>query len=78
MRRTGLEPGGARCAETDPEAFFPVAGQNARPAKEICNGCDLKDACLDNAIKNKLTGIWGGTSDHERRALRKQLNRKAA
>lgn len=43
-------------------------------AKSVCRGCPLISECLDWAISNMEIGIWGGTNDDDRRALRS--NRK--
>lgn len=62
----------ALCAETDPEAFFPEKGGSTREAKRICASCDVKQQCLEYALKNdERFGIWGGLSERERRKLRK-------
>ena len=41
-----------------------------REAKAICAECPYKTACLEYAIKNSEMGIWGGTTELERRRLR--------
>jgi WhiB family redox-sensing transcriptional regulator len=42
-------------------------------AKEICSGCPVRTECLDFAItSNQEFGVWGGTSEDERRVLRRQ------
>jgi WhiB family redox-sensing transcriptional regulator len=61
----------ARCAETDPEAFFPEKGGSTRDAKRVCLGCDVRGECLNYALDNdERFGVWGGLSEHERRKLR--------
>lgn len=63
----------ALCAETDPEAFFPEKGGSTRDAKRICESCEVREQCLEYALKNdERFGIWGGLSERERRKLRKQ------
>lgn len=60
----------ALCAETDPEAFFPLKGQSTRSAKRICALCPVDGECLDFALDNEIDfGIWGGLSVQERRAV---------
>lgn len=62
----------ALCAQTDPEAFFPEKGGSTREAKRICQGCEVKDACLDYALANdERFGIWGGLSERERRRIKR-------
>lgn len=36
-------------------------------AKAICLGCPVKDDCLDYAITSRMSGIWGGTTEKERK-----------
>ena len=66
------------CRDTDPDLFFPVgttgpAIEQIEAAKSVCNGCEAKDPCLDFALTtNQDSGIWGGTSEEERRKLRRQ------
>ena len=61
------------CSQTDPEVFFPEKGGSTRSAKEVCNSCEVKPQCLKYALDNdERFGIWGGTSERDRRKLRKQ------
>ena len=68
----------AACRDTDPDLFFPVgttgpAIEQIETAKAVCRQCDSQAACLEYAIAtNQDSGIWGGTSEEERRKLRKQ------
>jgi WhiB family transcriptional regulator, redox-sensing transcriptional regulator len=69
----------ALCAETDPEAFFPERGGSSRAAKAVCARCPVRAACLEFAIANdERFGVWGGTSEIERRQLRRRRRRPAA
>ena len=77
----------AACRDTDPDLFFPVgttgpAIEQISNAKAVCQACDAQTACLEYAlVTNQDSGIWGGTSEEERRALRRQWvarNRKAS
>ncbi len=67
----------AACRETDPDLFFPVgttgpAIDQIESARCICHTCDAIEACLDFAITtNQEAGIWGGTSEEERKQIRK-------
>lgn len=67
----------ASCLREDPELFFPISetglGQEqVELAKQICAHCPVADECLAHALDNgEHTGIWGGTTPHERRALRR-------
>jgi WhiB family transcriptional regulator, redox-sensing transcriptional regulator len=67
----------ANCRDTSPDLFFPVgttgpALEQIAAAKIVCDSCPSKEPCLDFALlTNQDTGIWGGTSEEERRKLRK-------
>ncbi|MGI8794119.1 MAG: WhiB family transcriptional regulator [Acidimicrobiales bacterium] len=66
------------CAHVDTDLFFPVgvtgpAVPQIAAAKAVCDGCPVQAACLDFAITtNQEYGIWGGTSEEERRVLRRK------
>ena len=66
------------CRDTDPDLFFPVgttgpAIEQIENAKAVCRVCDVQKSCLEYAlVSNQDSGIWGGTSEEERRALRRQ------
>jgi WhiB family redox-sensing transcriptional regulator len=68
----------ALCRDTDPELFFPVgttgsALSQIAQAKRVCGECAARDECLDFALTtNQDSGIWGGLSEEERRAIRRQ------
>ncbi len=69
---------------TDPgsKVFFPVgvtgpAEIQIREAKEVCGTCPVVQECLEFAITtNQEYGIWGGTSEEERRVLRREWRAK--
>lgn len=62
----------ALCAQTDPEAFNPKKGGSSRTAKRICGMCDVREQCLQYALDNNMRGgIWGGMTDRERQAIRR-------
>jgi WhiB family transcriptional regulator, redox-sensing transcriptional regulator len=69
----------ALCRDTDPDLFFPVgttghALVQIERAKQVCDECLAKDDCLEFALEtNQDSGIWGGTSEEERRALRRAI-----
>lgn len=66
----------ALCVGVDPELFFPArnAAGNAdtRRAKTVCFGCPARDACLEHAVIWREPGVWGGTSERQRREIRRQ------
>jgi len=68
----------ASCRGADPDLFFPKRGASTRPAKDICLECPVQVKCLDHAVDpGEKFGIWGGTSEKERRKIRKALASKA-
>jgi WhiB family transcriptional regulator, redox-sensing transcriptional regulator len=62
----------ARCTEVDAEIFFPERGGSSKAARAVCAQCEVRLNCLEYALNNKEQfGIWGGTSERERRRIRK-------
>ena len=67
----------AACRNTEPDLFFPVgttgpAVDQIEAAKRVCRACEALEPCLDFALAtNQESGVWGGTSEEERRKLRK-------
>jgi WhiB family redox-sensing transcriptional regulator len=67
----------AACRDTSPDLFFPVgttgpALDQIAEAKTVCRQCPVRTACLEYAmVTNQDTGIWGGTSEEERKKLRR-------
>ncbi|MEU3058543.1 WhiB family transcriptional regulator [Streptomyces griseus] len=73
----------AACREEDPDLFFPIGStgpavvQEAE-AKTVCRSCPVQAACLEWALENgQDSGIWGGLSETERRALKRRSRRRA-
>jgi WhiB family transcriptional regulator, redox-sensing transcriptional regulator len=67
----------AACRELDPERFFPESGEHtkAAEAKAICGSCEVRDQCLELAVKaagglDVDHGVFGGTLPAERSQLR--------
>jgi WhiB family transcriptional regulator, redox-sensing transcriptional regulator len=66
----------AACRSADPDLFFPIsesgpALEQAARAKAICTGCRVRPECLAFALRTgQVHGIWGGTTEHERAAVR--------
>ena len=66
----------AACQGTASHLFFPtgatgVAADQTQEAKAVCQSCRVREACLQFALEtNQEAGIWGGTSEEERRRLR--------
>lgn len=61
------------CREVDPDLFFPGKGEPVDPARRICAGCPVRAECLAYALAASgpaLVGVWGGTTERERRTIR--------
>lgn len=61
----------ARCAEVDPDLWFPEIGSPAPEAKKICGSCPVAAQCAELAVtNNERHGIWAGLSARDRQQLR--------
>ena len=71
------------CRHEDPELFFPVVPfgpglVQADRAKAVCARCQVRADCLRFAVETVQDyGVWGGTSEEERRALRRARIRRS-
>jgi len=62
-----------RCNEVSPSVFFPSDGVGVDAARKICHDCAVKGPCLEYALVNRIDhGVWGGTSERERRRILRQ------
>ena len=62
-----------KCRELPPETFFPSDGVGVDAARRICADCPVKMECLEYAMANHIDhGVWGGTSERERRRMARQ------
>ena len=60
----------AACRTEDPELFFPSGTVQVAAARKVCQRCPVESDCLSWALMNGPTyGLWGGTTEAERRAL---------
>lgn len=67
----------AACLGTDPDAFFG-GKSDAAAARRVCRACPVREACREFAIADaSLLGVWGGTTERERRAIRKHTKTSA-
>ena len=71
----------AACLTVDPELFFPVgntgpAVDQIDKAKVVCSRCTVTEMCLQYALETgQDSGVWGGLSEDERRALKRRAAR---
>jgi len=68
-----------KCREIPPATFFPSDGVGVDAARRICADCRVKGLCLEYALQNRIDhGVWGGTSERERRRILRQRRLAAA
>ena len=66
----------ARCADQDPDLFFPVGSsgpalRQTLRAKAVCAQCPVRGECLEWALETAQPhGVWGGLDETERERLR--------
>ncbi|MGO8860212.1 MAG: WhiB family transcriptional regulator [Acidimicrobiales bacterium] len=72
-RPAWMERGACRGAGAD--LFFPERGASTRQAKELCSSFPVQAECLSYAVDatEGVAGIWGGTSERERRRGRRAV-----
>ena len=74
----------AVCREEDPELFFPIGNTGPailqiEEAKAVCRRCPVIEPCLKWALETgQDSGVWGGTSEDERRAIKRRAQRARA
>ncbi|MGW2822887.1 WhiB family transcriptional regulator [Streptomyces sp. NPDC001443] len=70
----------AECRTEDPDLFFPVGTSGpsllqTQQAKAVCARCPVRERCLEFALDTgQAVGVWGGTDEAERRALKRRSN----
>lgn len=70
--------GTPNCRSVPSEAFFTIEGSSTysdiNMLRRICSNCEIKQQCLDYALKHEVMGYWGGTTEYERKGIRTKLN----
>lgn len=70
-----------RAKDVDPEWFYPHGASTGALGKAIavCNRCPARLDCLTWAIDTgQAFGVWGATTDEERRRIKRQGGQVAA
>ena len=73
----------AACRDASPELFFPIgttgpAIEEIDAAKAVCAYCPVQPQCLEFALLTQQEfGVWGGTTEEERRRLLQLVRAKA-
>lgn len=63
----------------DAELFHPQRAELTEPAKSLCAECPVKQPCLEYALRTvQRQGVWGGTSERERRRMRRAVREAEA
>ncbi len=69
----------AACRGLSSELFYPQDDDAIAAAKAVCAACDVSNQCLEHALSvREKEGIWGGTTERERRSLIRRRRRAAA
>jgi WhiB family redox-sensing transcriptional regulator len=65
----------AACRGMNTDIFFPERGdrQTIALAREVCNECPVTAQCRDYGMRERI-GIWGGTTEFNRRKMRSGLS----
>lgn len=67
----------ALCREYPKVNFYPTSGESPQPALRVCRSCRVQEECLAYALDNGERGVWGGTTQRERRRMRKRARNVA-
>jgi WhiB family redox-sensing transcriptional regulator len=60
------------CRQIDGDLWFPEHGESPHVAKRVCCRCSVIAPCLEFALSlNHAAGVWGGTTERERRRMRR-------
>ena len=64
----------ALCAQVGPDLFFPNEETDTTfEAVKVCNMCDVREACLEDALfRGEQYGVWGGMTPRQRRKERRK------
>jgi WhiB family redox-sensing transcriptional regulator len=64
------------CRGLDASVFYPDEDDDAEVAKQVCEGCGVRVACLEYALNSReKAGVWGGATERERRRIIRQRRR---
>lgn len=68
----------AECKGMPTSWFFPEKGADWVQCRAVCDRCVVKADCLDAALRRgEKFGCWGGTSERERRGMRREIRVEA-
>lgn len=61
------------CKDYPTKMWYQFDTEKDRAAKRICNKCPVQAECLQYALANHETGVWGGLNDLDRKRLVKKF-----
>lgn len=61
----------ARCRGMDRELFFSEFRHDTNEAVRFCKECPVRTICLEMALRYGERGVWGGTTEVQRRNMRR-------
>lgn len=61
----------ANCRGKDPNVFILDRGGSYKQALTLCSECVVVEPCLRYALDNHETGVWGGTTESQRKKMRR-------
>ena len=65
---TSRQPAGA----VGPSDYVRGARGNYETVRGLCEGCPVREDCFEAALADdSLVGLWGGTTEAERREIRR-------
>lgn len=76
MGRTRVEwSKDSACIGAPEEVFFPERGRPSKnpPYLKFCGSCPVAQECLEWAVVHQAEGIWGGTTERERKTIQNQM-----
>ena len=62
---------GQACGPDQTYLFFSPVAAEEEQARAICRSCPARSVCRDWAVKTGQDGVWGATTESERRNLRR-------
>ena len=72
----------AACKNAPIEVFITVGDDEDDPfyppdeALMFCNTCSVRTECLGYALEHGEVGVWGGTTEYQRRQLKRERERE--
>jgi WhiB family redox-sensing transcriptional regulator len=68
----------AACRGVPTSVFFPEQGSYVAEAFAICGRCEVRRQCEEEAIRSGFEGVWGGTTELQRRSIKRRQRRRAS